>query len=83
MVQIGPGVRMDGETLDQALHVASVAAKQGGLAVKGGMACMVCPHPLSRKLWLSPHTPSLALFCAGDTHPRARAAKETHTLGGT
>lgn len=30
MVQLAPGVRMDTSTLDEALHVAEVAAREGG-----------------------------------------------------
>jgi hypothetical protein len=42
MVQLAPGVRMDAETLDEAMQVAYVAAKEGGASLKGW--CLLEPH---------------------------------------
>lgn len=41
MVQLAPGVRMDAETLDEAMQVAYVAAKEGGMTLKGD--CLFVP----------------------------------------
>jgi hypothetical protein len=42
MVQLAPGVRMDAETLDEAMQVAYVAAKEGGASLKGW--CLLEPQ---------------------------------------